>query len=803
MPYLATPIERMKAEYDVVIVGSGYGAAIAASRMARAGRRVCLLERGEERQPGDYPAGMAEAAAEIQTDLPDGRIGSRTALFDFQINPEMSTLSGCGLGGTSLINANVALPPDPRVLEDPVWPEGLRQDVHTRLADGMRRAREMLRVQPYPETLASPLKLVALEKSARALDARCYRPPIAVNFEDGLNHVGVEQKACTLCGDCVAGCNHGAKNSLIMNYLPDARNHGAELYTCTAVRRVEWKAGRWLVHFQVLEPGRERFDPPTQFVAAEIVMLGAGTSGTNEILLRSREAGLPLSDRLGEGFSGNADIVGFAYNADQEINAIGIGRRTQRDPPGPCITGIIDMRDTARLEDGIIVEEGVIPGPLAFFLPAALAAAARVVGRDTDEGVADFIQEKAREMDALFRGAYRGALRNTQTFLVNSHDDARGRLFLKDDRVRISWPDVGRQSVFQRIDDRLEAATRALGGVYVKNPIWTELAGYGLLTVHPLGGCAMAETAELGTVNHKGQPFAGPSGDAVHPGLYVCDASVIPRSLGVNPFLTISALAERTCQIIAEDRGWALPCDLPSRPARTAAARQVGIRFTVAMRGHVSRVVTENFEAGRARAEADGSPFEFTLTIATDDLQHLLGDDDHRARVFGTVKAPAFSAAPMTVTNGEFQLLTADRERLGGRQMRYRVRMMTEDGELFFMDGVKNVRGEHHARLWAETTTLFATVHHGGDETGPVAGRGILRIRATDLARELATIRITGADSVRQRLRAADDFARFWAGALRDGSSTAASRAEAPIPDAAGESPPPREVVLPPDPHAM
>ena len=74
-----------------------------------------------------------------------------------------------------------------------------------------------------------------------------YRTPINVTFADGDNHVGVEQHACTLCGDCMTGCNYGAKNTTLMNYLPDAKNHGAEIYTQTSVRRIEHAQDRWVV----------------------------------------------------------------------------------------------------------------------------------------------------------------------------------------------------------------------------------------------------------------------------------------------------------------------------------------------------------------------------------------------------------------------------------------------------------------------------------------------------------------------------------------------------------------------------
>ena len=283
MARLSSPIENINDHYTVVVVGSGYGGGVAASRLARAGQQVCVLERGNEFQPGEYPDTEMESLAEMQTDLPEGHIGSRTGLYDFRVNDDINVFVGCGLGGTSLVTANVSLPADPRVFEDHRWPQALREHVNTVLADGYQHAEKMLKPTPYPEDFPPLLKLDALEKSAAYMDEPFYRPPINVTFEDGVNQVGVEQHACALCGDCVSGCNYGAKNTILMNYLPDAKNHGAEIYTQVSVQRVELKGNRWLVHYQTLESGREKFNAPTMFVGADIIILAAGTLGTTEI----------------------------------------------------------------------------------------------------------------------------------------------------------------------------------------------------------------------------------------------------------------------------------------------------------------------------------------------------------------------------------------------------------------------------------------------------------------------------------------------------------------------------------------
>ena len=770
MAHLATPIENIKSHYTVVVIGSGYGGGIAASRMARAGQQVCVLERGKEFQPGEYPNTEAKSLPEFQVDFPNRRVGSATGLYDLRVNEDINVFVGCGLGGTSLVNANVSLRAEPRVFEDRRWPQELRNDLYPsgRLEAGYDHAEEMLKPTAYPRDFPVLRKLQALEKWADYLGRPFYRPPINVTFKDGVNHVGVQQQACKLCGDCVSGCNYAAKNTVLMNYLPDAKNHGAEIYTEASVQRIQRSNGRWLVHYQLLDKGREKFDAPTMFVSADVVILCAGTLGSTEILLRSKAAGLTLSDKLGHSFTGNGDVLGFGYNNDVKINGTGFGRRSPkgRDPVGPCITGIIDARRRPQLNKGMVIEEGSIPGGFSTFLPEGLAAAALLVGKDTDRGLVDWIKESFRKLVSLVRRSRHGAVGNTQIYLVMTHDDGQGRMYLRDNRLRIDWPGVGTQPIFKRANEQLEEATRALGGTYVRNPMSTRFTGHDLTTVHPLGGCVTAEEAQEGVVNHKGQVFSGSQGTAVHDGLYVSDGSVIPRSLGVNPLLTISALAERCCALLAEDHGWQISYQLPSEPSAPAEPLRPGILFTEAMEGYISTTVTDDYERASHQGERDDSPFEFILTIISDDLNRMLEDENHRARMVGNVVAPALSATPLTVTEGEFNLFVSDPDRENARRMRYRMKLTSEEGRAYYFDGSKEIHDDPGFDVWKDTTTLFITVHDGDGLDSPVVGKGILKIEIDDFRRQMTTLQVTNADGLRQSLQAKARFGRFFAGVL-------------------------------------
>jgi cholesterol oxidase len=758
----------MKDRYDVVVVGSGYGGAIAASRLSRAGRKVCLLERGRELHPGEYPDELHELAEEFQVTSPLGHDGPPTGLYDLRIHEDMSVFLGCGLGGTSLVNANVALRAEERVFQDPRWPARLRADLATRLADGYRRAEEMLKPNPVPENIQLK-KLDALRTSSAALPGTFYRLNINVSFQDNVNVAGVNQKACTLSGDCVSGCNFSAKNTVLMNYLPDAYNHGAEIYTQVSVRTVAQRpGGGWLVSYRALAAGREVFESPDEFVEADVVVLAAGTLGSTEILLRSQKAGLALSSQVGQHFTGNGDVLGFSYDTDEQIDGVGWGHRRHLPPVGPCITGVIDLRQQPELNDGMIIEEGSIPGALGSLLPGVMAAGADFEGTDTGHGLAHRLREGIRLVESL-AGSHHGAMRHTQTYLVMAHDSGTGTMRLDDhDHLEVVWPGVADEAIFHKIEDNLKAATRPLNGVFVPNPISSRILD-SLISVHPLGGCVMGDTAESGVVNDRGQVFSGTSGGGVYQDLYVSDGAVIPRPLGVNPLLTISALAERTCELLAEDRGWTIDYTLPSSPPPGVAEPQhVGVEFTERMAGFFSPNEKEDFERGYEEGKAAKTSFAFILTIESEDVARLIEDPQHPARMVGTVQAPSLSDKSLTVTDGVFNLFVVDPSDPANRRMDYAMKLTTESGGPYYFTGFKLVHHGEGLHVWSETTTLFITIYEGDDDKGPVHGRGILKISPTDFARQLTTMRATNAPSRLAGLAATARFGRFFAGVLFD-----------------------------------
>lgn len=574
MSRLARPVAQAKPTYDVIVIGSGYGGGVAASRLSRIGLKVAVLERGREYLPGEFAETMLAASTAMQINGKGRRVGPPDALFDLRVGQDVHALVGCGLGGTSLINAAVCLTPDVMVLEDEAWPEEIRVD--HRLNVGYHRARQMLAPEALPLS-HKPKKLESLEKAGKAIGHHVERVPLHIAFDEKTNAAGVVQPSCTMCGNCMGGCNSGAKTTVHSTYLTDAVNHGAELFTGANVRLIERQGGDlWRVVFR--KTGDTDSHVPVGAITAAMVVLAAGTLGTAEIMMRSRENGLRVSDRLGWRFSTNADVMSFGYNYKEPVNSVGLphGAKAKVPPPGPAVVGLIDLRRRRDPLDRLALVEATVPSAMARLMPMLLATGATLAPEEASSGLAGLIADTKRNAESLFAGAYSGPVHHSHAFLAVGHDGALGRLVFEDDTATVHWPNVADEPVFTHISAMLRTGVAANGGTYVPNPVSSKLLGGDVMTVHPLGGCVMGSNRESGVVDHKGRVFDGDpakGANAVHDGLYICDGSVIPRPLGVHPLFTITAVAERAMMLFAREHGLALDVSpRPDAPQRTFRA---------------------------------------------------------------------------------------------------------------------------------------------------------------------------------------------------------------------------------------
>jgi cholesterol oxidase len=549
---LSDPLAGLAEHHEHVVIGSGYGASVAALRLAERGvareGSLLVLERGREWLPGDFPEDLPALGAEVRTAL------QPLGLLDHQgdVRADVDVIGASGLGGTSLINAAIFLRPMANVWAQPEWPRALREDAARGLLEGdFARAEAMLRPTTGPH--ARSLARARAHRDMLRLEVPRGELSLAINHEEGRAAHGLRQRACVGCGNCCGGCNVGAKNTLTATYLPAAATLGARLVTQVEVTHLEKLpvvregGARWLVHYVRHAHGPFGVRSTEGSLTARHVYLGAGSAGTTRILLRSEQAGLDLSRHLGARVSANGDVLGAIYNTPRFVGPMPWRdtRGAGREPAvGQTISLFADLRARdVPLAEQFVLLDGVIPRP---FVPAA----ARALGLHPSVvagalGSPEAALRLARDaMPALYPPSD-GALAHTMIVLACGHDSSGGRYVLEDGAFYVRWPGVRGEPSFEAIHRVMEACARELGGVFVENP--RSALGGVMQATHPLGGAPMGETVDEGVVDHCGRVFDPRGG--LHEGLHVLDAAAIPRSLAAPPLATISALAERAMRL--------------------------------------------------------------------------------------------------------------------------------------------------------------------------------------------------------------------------------------------------------------
>lgn len=532
--------------YDLVIVGSGYGAAMAAYTFAGCSGpdskplRIALFERGREYLPGAFPASFDELPGHVR--LSRGRdetVGLPEALFDLRLAGDVSALVANGLGGGSLINAGVMV--EARFGRfDSRLPRHVEQDL---LASWYNEAAPLLgaKVQGSPNTIqrhqavrGSPLeKTEAIQRLSDPDNSRGSvtgeKAAITVRL-DGADNAGQSAKlsTCTLCGDCLTGCNVGAKLSLDTNLLLDACNSGVSIYTSATVLRLERAKNHgeseqrvWELHLQHTDPQVQRRRGKPVRVRAYKVILAAGTFGSTEILLRSqggmkaqngereadadsrpesggsptdsrqlRKRPLLFSSRLGEQFSLNGDNTAFVrfetdVNAvgDEAVPVAGPGGTPSARHVGPEITQILQFPYDAD-GPGFLVQEFAIPAALRGVYHEIVTSRAWL----DDLSAGDFQthratreEEEAADPLAIDETAMR---RELMVGLIG-HDSAAGRLVLPRESghegcIEVRWKDVALDPAMAQAFARLEKQIhkRQVSGALpaevrvTPNPLW-------------------------------------------------------------------------------------------------------------------------------------------------------------------------------------------------------------------------------------------------------------------------------------------------------------------------------------------
>lgn len=769
---LSQPGTAIPERHGILIVGSGYGGAVTAARLAKLGHAVSVVERGREWRPGSFPDATVAWASEMRTDARPG------GLYDYQVVGDAAVLTGNGLGGGSLINANVVIEPGPEVFESPRWPAVIREEARQNTLKGYyERVRQVIRPEVVPADKVPPKAKAHLEASRKAgRDAGLLN--LAVHFGDKAeNAAGVVMEQCTMCGDCITGCNVGAKGTLPTNYLAMAKEAGAALFTGVEVEYVlPCPEGGYFVYVRA-ERSDETWGAKVLF--AEAVILAAGVLGSTGILLRSRDRGLAVSPRLGHYFSINGDMLGFGYNTDVRTDIVGFGNHPPPEPGfsvGPGILCYTDYRShkTAGALD-FIIQDGAIPRALAPTVRKGAPIAAAVDGEDTDSGLLDTAAEISRVTRDLVSDSPKGALNHTAIFLAMGHDGADGRVILDHrERPKVVWGALADRRVFEGIYHEMRDLTAQLGGTFLPAPKWTVLLGDVPMTVHPLGGCPMGESDKTGVVDPDGRVFR--LGSTCHEGLLVADGAIMPTSLGVNPFFTIAALAERisdrfdASRVVNGVRQPVVPRSgpIPEAPVVTLNA---GVDFNEKMRGFLSRDLTtaktpEQFLEAESRGLNTRHGCEISLTMIINDIDKFIGTHSHAAEAVGYVDTEMFGKK-RPVDRGLFNLFIQD-EATGEKRMIYELVFFGADRQKYLLAGFKVIRDDAGPDLLTDVTTLFTTIHRGGGKDGPIVAQGILRIPPDEIASLVESLEARHPSGVGDELVTLGKLGRFFFGGLWD-----------------------------------
>jgi cholesterol oxidase len=517
--------------FDAIVIGSGFGGAITACRLAEAGMKVLVLERGRRWDPTTFPRRATDHWL-WDHHHPERRPG----WLDIRIFPNMTVAQGAGVGGGSLVYANISCEAPARVF-DQGWPPEIR---YTDLKPYYDRVKTFMNVKKVPSGQWTPRMFLMKEAAERlGFGDRFEQLELAVTFDEQwtyadfprgaaasvtrVNAQGATQGTCVHLGNCDIGCDVNARNTLDLNYLYKAEHaHQADVRALHLVTNIEPVAGGYRVSYDDIANGTRAPGSET----APIVIVAAGSLGSTELLLRCRDefGSLPnLSPRLGLGWSSNGDFLTPAFHLNRDV-----------DPSkGPTITSAINFQDGSQ-GPAFWIEDGGLPNLFANF----------IAEKTNDASVGFKLMLTLQAMQVFLRE--NEPFKNIMPWFAQGIDAANGVLRLATNfdgsrRLHLDWDVTESAPTIQAIVDMHVRLANETEGFALVPLTWSLFRD--LITPHPLGGCNIGTTRDNGVVDHKGQVFG-------YPGLYVADGAIVPEAVGVNPSRTIAALAERIADLI-------------------------------------------------------------------------------------------------------------------------------------------------------------------------------------------------------------------------------------------------------------
>ncbi|WP_327718884.1 GMC family oxidoreductase [Streptomyces sp. NBC_00490] len=550
-------------DYDVIVVGSGFGGSVTALRLTEKGYRVGVLEAGRRFTPGTLPKNS--------WDLKNYLWAPRLGMYGLQrihLLGNVMVLAGAGVGGGSLNYANTLYVPPKPFFEDPQWRD--ITDWEEELKPYYDQAQRMLGVRLNPTMTPSDVHLKAAAQRMGVGDT-FHMAPVGVFFGDGqdadgavkakpgervadpyFGGAGPDRRACAECGECMTGCRHGAKNTLNENYLYLAEKAGAVVFPMTTVVSVtDDSQGGYAI--ATLPTDQQRKAKGRTFKARRVV-LAAGTYGTQTLLHRMKAGGqLPhLSEKLGELTRTNSEALVGAQTSDRRYRKA-TGDKRADFTRGVAITSSIHPDANTHIEPVRYGKGSNSMGGLSILQVPYTEGSSRVLAWMTNAARHPLLVLRSlsnrRWSERTIIGLVMQSLDNSLTTYLKPDGVGKGLLTARQGH---GAPNPKQIRAASEGASAIAAEINGFAGSNVGELMGTPL------TAHFLGGCPIGATAEDGVIDPYHRLYG-------HPGISVVDGAAVSANLGVNPSLTITAQAERAMSF------WPNKGEADPRPAQGAA----------------------------------------------------------------------------------------------------------------------------------------------------------------------------------------------------------------------------------------
>ena len=507
-------------DYDVVVIGSGFGGSVAALRLAEKGYKVLVLEAGARFEDKDFP----KTSWRIHKFLFVPKLGLKGIQRIHKL-PDVFVLCGAGVGGGSLVYANTLYQPSDEYFKDSQWRD--ITDWKSELEPWYQLARKMLGVEVNP--FFSPSDKAMQETAEEMGVGHTFKlAPLGIYFGEkpDVEHddpyfdgEGPKRKSCINCGECMTGCRHNAKNTLVKNYLYFAEKLGVEVRPLTTATKIEFKDGHWVITTK----RSSSWLPITRKIKAKEVVVAAGTYNTQKLLHRMKSIGaLNLSDSLGKLSRTNSE----------------------------SLVGAIMPKSNIDFSQGASITSSFFPNPNTHVEPVRYGKGSNMMGllqtimTSSDKAgvrARQWIASAIKQPSLIFRilNVRKWSERSVIALVMQNVDSAvttfekRGifgpKLKSKNnsDNPNPTWiPEANDVAI--KIANRYDGIAGGNIGNLIGAPF----------TAHFVGGCVIGKSKNEGVIDPYHRVWDYPS-------LHVVDGSTITANLGVNPSLTITAQAER------------------------------------------------------------------------------------------------------------------------------------------------------------------------------------------------------------------------------------------------------------------